>query len=416
MDPLRVPAPQETKLHFLDYWRIIRIRKTVILAVFLLVVITATLVTFILPESFSSTARIKIERDATDIDGLGARMAMSGYDPYFIQTEFEVIQSEIVLGKVIKDLNLNEEWGKKYGNTLKTPETMGLLKQRIDLRPVRNTSFIEIRVFSDKPEEAAKIANAVAEAYREHRQNQRKQLSSGGIAALEDRWKQQEATVREAQATVDRLREELKIPDMVLGGDQPMPLMSAETLRRIEGMRIERKAMLAGQETLVNKLKELREKLGPGGLAEAITTAVQDAQLSSLLEQLVMAEQALIRLEKEYGPGHTEVLKIKGQTSDLHNKITNRVDGILSGLDVRVSSAREELANMERDLEKALTNDIQKAKSSRPYFDAKRTLEEAQRFRQLLGMKIEAEKIDQNLPKTMMVTITDPAYPGMRPV
>jgi len=47
---------QETKLHFLDYWRIIRIRKTVILAVFLLVVITATLVTFILPESFASTA------------------------------------------------------------------------------------------------------------------------------------------------------------------------------------------------------------------------------------------------------------------------------------------------------------------------------------------------------------------------
>ncbi len=52
MDPLKVTPPQETKLHFLDYWRIIRIRKTVIMAVFLLVVITATLVTFILPESY----------------------------------------------------------------------------------------------------------------------------------------------------------------------------------------------------------------------------------------------------------------------------------------------------------------------------------------------------------------------------
>ena len=70
MDPLKVPAPQETKLHFLDYWRIIRIRKTVILAVFLLVVITATLVTFILPESYSSIARIKVEKDQSDISGL----------------------------------------------------------------------------------------------------------------------------------------------------------------------------------------------------------------------------------------------------------------------------------------------------------------------------------------------------------
>src|SRR5512146_1343740 len=105
MDPLKVTPPQETKLHFLDYWRIIRIRKTIILAVFLLVVITATLVTFILPESFSSTTRIKIERDQADITPLSQPGAVPPYDPYFIQTEFEVIQSEVILGKVIEDLD-----------------------------------------------------------------------------------------------------------------------------------------------------------------------------------------------------------------------------------------------------------------------------------------------------------------------
>src|SRR5947209_17842062 len=98
MDPLKVTASPETKLHFLDYWRIIRIRKTVILAVFLLVVITATLVTFILPESFSSTARIKIERDSPDITPFVDRVTGTGYDPYFIQTEFEVIHPRGVLG------------------------------------------------------------------------------------------------------------------------------------------------------------------------------------------------------------------------------------------------------------------------------------------------------------------------------
>jgi uncharacterized protein involved in exopolysaccharide biosynthesis len=113
MDPSKTQPPVETKLHFLDYWRIIRIRKTVILAVFLLVVITATLVTFILPESFSSSARIKIERDQSDIPTLMGQSSMGIYDPYFIQTEFEVIQSEVVLGKVIEAMNLNQKWGKK---------------------------------------------------------------------------------------------------------------------------------------------------------------------------------------------------------------------------------------------------------------------------------------------------------------
>src|SRR6476660_5193301 len=97
MDPVKLPALHETKLHFLDYWRIIRIRKTVILAVFLLVVITATLVTFMYPESFASTARIRVQRDHADISPVDQMQQQGGYDPYFIQTEFEIIQSELVL-------------------------------------------------------------------------------------------------------------------------------------------------------------------------------------------------------------------------------------------------------------------------------------------------------------------------------
>lgn len=161
--------PQEAKLHFLDYWRIIRIRKTVILAVFILVVVTATLVTIILPESYSSTARIKIERDMSDIPSMTQPQMFAGYDPYFIQTEFEMIQSEVILGKVIDLLDLNTVWGRKYANgeKLKTPETMTLLKARMDLRPVRNTTFIEIRVYSENAKEAADVANAIADAYHD---------------------------------------------------------------------------------------------------------------------------------------------------------------------------------------------------------------------------------------------------------
>src|SRR5690348_11516612 len=137
MDPLKTQAAPEAKLHFLDYWRIIRIRKTVILAVFLLVVITATLVTFILPELYSSVARIRVERDGSDTQGMIER-PVNGFDPYFIQTEFEVIQSEQVLGEVVNQLDLNTVWGKKYreGEKLKTPETIKLLKSSMSLRPV----------------------------------------------------------------------------------------------------------------------------------------------------------------------------------------------------------------------------------------------------------------------------------------
>src|SRR5689334_19299529 len=170
MDPLKSVPPPESKLHFLDYWRIIRIRKTVILSVFLLVVITATLVTFILPPKFASTARIRVDRDISDIQGLTQPQAFGGYDPYFIQTEFEVIQSEVILHKVIDKLNLNEVWAKKYHaeGKLKTDETALALKRLMVLRPVRNTSLIEIQVYSENAQEAADLANTIADVYREY--------------------------------------------------------------------------------------------------------------------------------------------------------------------------------------------------------------------------------------------------------
>src|SRR5882762_3077921 len=153
MESPKTNNTSEAKLHFLDYWRIIRIRKTVILAVFLLVVLTTTAVTFILPESFSSTVRISVEKDTSDIMPLMGLPNSSQYDPYFIQTEFEKIRSKKVLYKVIEELDLNKRWGNRLNNNvpLKTIESFGILSRSIDVRQTRNTTLIEIRVYSDAP-------------------------------------------------------------------------------------------------------------------------------------------------------------------------------------------------------------------------------------------------------------------------
>ena len=173
---------------------------------------------------YKSTARIKVESDQSDnarpivwadYDHDGYQDLMVNHNaPNLIQIESEAIQSEAVLGKVIKDLNLNAEWGKKQGGgTLTTAETMAQLKKKLDLRPVQNTSLLEIGVKSDKPEEAANIANAIAGAYKAHRSEQRAQLTKGGIAALEERYVEQNKKVREAQKKVDDLGAKLQVPD-----------------------------------------------------------------------------------------------------------------------------------------------------------------------------------------------------------
>jgi capsular polysaccharide biosynthesis protein len=132
---------------------------TVFVAVFLVTVLSSVVITFILPESYASTARINAEVITTNAD------------PFAVTSEFDVILSPAVLKQVIEKLDLNTAWGRKYSNgeNLNTPETLEILKARLSLMSIRNTEIIEITAYSDDPREAAQIANTVVEAYRDYR-------------------------------------------------------------------------------------------------------------------------------------------------------------------------------------------------------------------------------------------------------
>src|SRR5271169_867012 len=219
MDSVKPDSVQEAKLHFLDYLRILRIRKAIIITVFLITFTIATVVTFILPESYSSTARIKIEPDTiADIQpvaGGAGEGIYAPYDPYFIQTAFEIIQDQVVLNKVIAKLDLNTEWGKRYngGVPMQSMLTMTMLKRRLSLDPVRNTKLIEITVYDEDKNMAASLANAIVEAYRDYRLNLRKEQTLRGITALEDQYQEDEQKIDVAQQKVDQLRNDLHIHD-----------------------------------------------------------------------------------------------------------------------------------------------------------------------------------------------------------
>ena len=153
---------------------------TIFMAIFILVVLTCTIVTFILPEAFASSARIKVERPVTRPPvNTSPPTAYGGND--FVATDFEVLQSEKILDRVIDILDLDAKWAQKYGSTtkLKDPESRALLRRMMELRSVRNTSIIEIKVYSDNRQEAAAIANAIAEVYISYLQNQRVLFQEG---------------------------------------------------------------------------------------------------------------------------------------------------------------------------------------------------------------------------------------------
>src|ERR1700683_1701018 len=107
MDPVASNEAPEIKLHFLDYWRVIRLRRSLILVVFLLCVMTSTLLTIWLPKKYSSTVRIEVQKDTPEVSMVHPdTYSFGNSDPYFLTTQFKVIESYSILTNVIAELNL----------------------------------------------------------------------------------------------------------------------------------------------------------------------------------------------------------------------------------------------------------------------------------------------------------------------
>jgi polysaccharide biosynthesis transport protein len=414
MDPLKAPAQQDNKLHFLDYWRIIRIRKTVILAVFLLVVITATLVTFVLPESYLSTASIRVDRNSADIGEFTSQRMSGVYDPYFIQTEFEAIKSEAVLSNVVANMDLNQVWGRRYngGRRLSTSDTLEYLRRKMDLRPVRNTMFIDIGVYSEKPEEAAKLANAIADAYRNYRLSEIQSASEGGIKALESRFKEQLDKINKASEELADLRNKFKISDAEASGTGPTVSIDYTTVQHLNGLLTEGESQYEGEAKKLQILKSLTHDQ----LRNALPNVVPDTQFTELSSQLNLAGQALIKTSKDYGEQSPVYLNAQKLVEDLTQKVNARIEGILVGQQATVETLKAKVDSLHTKLDEAKQTDIARAEETRPYWDKKRELEDLLSFKKILETRLAMEKVDITLPRTGMVSIMNSAVAGERPV
>ncbi len=404
----------EIKLHFLDYWRIIRIRKTVILAVFLLVAITTTLVTFILPESYSSMARISVEKDMPDIDPIGGRAIAPGFDPYFIQTEFEKIQSKSVLHQVITNLDLNHKWAEKYkeAGALKTEVTYQILKKMIEVSQSRNTSLIEIKAYSEDKDEAAMIANEIAKVYRDYRLNTRMDMTLRGIDKLKQELEAQNMVVSNKQAEVDKWKAELRINDSEAMGTGPATTLEPETVRRLEQMRLEALAQYSQMKTLYEGAKAL----SPKEFREAALSLTSDMNLADLVQRQNQTQQELARLSVELGPENPDLLKLQRLLEKINSQVSDRLEGIMTGFKVQTEQMKAKLDTLDNAKEAAAQEDIEKATQRRPYFTAKRDLENQQLIRDVLSRRIYQETIDAKIPKSGVVEIIDSAEPAFRAV
>jgi len=116
------------------------------------------------PTEYAATVSIKVDSGSEGNDDFS-------YDPYFIQTTYEIIQSDLVLSNVVANLNLNKIWGQRQHNSspLKYSECYATIRKHLQFRSANYSRIIEIIYSSDNSKETADVANAIVESYQQYR-------------------------------------------------------------------------------------------------------------------------------------------------------------------------------------------------------------------------------------------------------
>src|SRR6184192_1792672 len=104
-----------------DFFSILRLRLWLILLIVALVVATAMAVTAFLPKWYLATTKVRVEKPEGEVKLFQAQSSNS-YDPYFLQDQFKIMQSEKILYPVIQHLSLGAKFAAARGAAVALPD------------------------------------------------------------------------------------------------------------------------------------------------------------------------------------------------------------------------------------------------------------------------------------------------------
>ena len=404
---------QTTALHFLDYWRVIRDRKEVILAVALLTIVTGTAYTLMMPKRYTATTQLEVREDAMDVDPFYDRqVSRLGYNPFFLMTQEKVMQSRPVLTEVIRNLNLQRVWGEEL-NEDKSPVSpelaLQILSRSLRVDQDRDTTLMNISVTSEDAKRAAEIANEVANVYRDRRLFAKRREIQRAIDAMSNEVRKQQERVEEAEAELERIRQERGIS--LIGRGNMSIRVEATRLNMLEGERSGSRVEMLVRKARLDQL----EGLQGDKLMDAAAYIVSDPTLLGIRQQLIDSQVSLQLMLKNgvVGANHPDALRLQGAVDELRRQLASALDGLKAGLRADYEVARQKFEALDEELNKIKATDIEaEGENYLPFDRAERNVAIQRDILTALRARITQTGIEVEVPRTTVEVVEEAEQPA----
>lgn len=389
----------EVKLHFLDYWRVIRVRWGLIALVFLLVVISATVTVSFLPKEYFAKVTMEVKSDEfKSFDPNGGGRGFS-YNPQFVATQFQILRKTEILYPVIEQLGLIKAFSGD-GPPLSKQDVSNMLLNDMDLQEVRNTSLIEVGVWNVDRIMASNIANTIAKVYRTKRLSDLQENIDRALQQYTDEVVKQRKLVTEALTKLATLRMKDKIND-------PDQDSATAPISSPSGGSSDPQRAVAEQRILVNTNENLLatiEKLKPEELINVYKQiGIMDDTITSqlpLLQQLVVEEANL--LASGIGENHPRIKGLRARKLKINELLASALDAQRKTQATKLQYEKEKLAVLETNLADSVERENENRNHATEYIEAKAQYLQAKRIveaaeaalsKQRMEIKIDVEPV-----------------------
>lgn len=395
----------EASLHAIDYWQVVKNRYGVILLTFLLVFMTALVITYVMPKKYESTAVVQVRPKGTStqvLPGMPSDRSFESASATFLPTEFAIIKAQKTLDEAIENLDLVNRWNTDLESVRRT------LKRIVDAQDIRGTSLIEIRVRYNDAKDAQAIAKEISEAYRERRNKLQSDYANKALDELGKAVIAQEDSVEDKRKLLSQI---IRTEGIIYSGDQSIFQGSRGFSAADDAESAARKYAELDQEKiqLESQIETLLKYDGQQLMNYAAGLSLPDNVIPVLLPQFQEAKVEYESLKSSgLGERHPDIVSRASRLDGMEQNLVEAVANLRETLKAKLELAKEQLSRLKVRMEGKEDDAIKQGIANQAFVDARNDFETATKLLEQLKVKQVTERMQGELTDDPIIIHEEP--------
>ena len=312
-------------------------------------ILAATAVSLLLPKTYKATVSLVV--DAKEEQSLSnvLRPLMQPMERVgYLQTQVDIITSEKVARRVVRDLKLAESPSARVAYEKATSEAGSIEDWLVEnlLRHLKveasQSSVIYMSFSSKDPRFSAAVANAFAKAYLDTSLELRVEPTRQAAAWFDEQLKSLRANLEEAQASLTDYH-------------RSKGIVSADERNDIDGLRLGELSVQvarAQERTLEweTRLRQARAFREAGAPLDRVPEVLANPFIQRLKEDVLHGEAKLQEMATQYGPNYPAYERLVSENRSLRERLDAEMRKVVEGIENSTRQSRQSEAELRNAL------------------------------------------------------------------